>query len=68
MDNPVEYVLVGDGDHPENWSKFSNLDWGKAEAIKNAETLGTTQIIYKLVPVYQASTLVTTSVITKEFV
>lgn len=66
METPQEYILAGEGEATENWSKFSNMEWGKKEAIANANQLGTTWTIYKLVPVFEARVEVTRKVITKD--
>lgn len=69
MDNPTAYVLIADNDvlDPERWHTFSNLDYGKEQARKSADSrIGGRQVIYKLVPVYVAYLKVTTEVIVED--
>lgn len=53
MDNPTQYVIIGEGDEKADWVVLSNLEWGKEQALKTAKGLLIRQRIYKLVPVYE---------------
>jgi hypothetical protein len=59
MNNPTEYILVSEGSPIEDCSRFSNLEWGKDTARKQAEATRLAQTIYQLVPVYQVDVKVT---------
>lgn len=66
MDNPIQFILVQEGDPVTNGVVASNLDWLKEAAVKQAKASSCKQTIYKMVPVMEFSFEVTTKVITKD--
>lgn len=64
MKTPDQYLLLAEGD-PIPQPCFSNLDWGKSEALTRARELGISQTIYKLVPVHAVEVRVTREQIIK---
>lgn len=65
MDNPTLYIY-GTKESMLDLQTFevaSNLDYAQAQCIKYAGSCHSTQVVYKLVPVFEASVEVTTRVI-----
>jgi hypothetical protein len=65
MKNPDQFLLLAEG-APLPQPCFSNLDWGKDEALRRAQELGVSQTIYKLVPVHAVEVRVTREQIIKD--
>lgn len=67
--NPDVYILLRSLDSlsdEDGISWFSNLDYGKAQAVKCVSQHSPKYTIYKLVPVFEASLEVSTKVIEKD--
>lgn len=65
MKNPDQYLLLAEN-APLPQPCFSNLEWGKSEALTRARELGISQTIYKLVPVHAVEVRVTREQIIKD--
>lgn len=59
MNTPQRYWLVAEGEDIKEGVYFSNLDWGKNEAVARAKHSKLSQLIYQLVPVYGVEVKVT---------
>lgn len=65
MDNPTLYIYGAKVSmiDLEAFEVASNLDYAQAQCIKSAGSCHSTQVVYKLVPVFEASVEVITRVI-----
>ena len=59
MNTPQRYWLVAEGEDIKEGIYFSNLDWGKNEAVARAKQAKLSQMIYQLVPVYGVDVKIT---------
>jgi hypothetical protein len=69
--DPINYILVSKHENVIDQLRialpFSNLDWGKEQALKNVSTFHKSQIIYKLVPVWEVEVITKHEFPTKEY-
>lgn len=57
MKNPDQYILCDEDTILTGG--FSNLEWGKNEALNRAKASGKSQIIYRLVPIQRVEVKIT---------